>query len=292
MLDTSVTLALCSLLIYGLTQVLAKAVVGSMSPSSMVAVNFLVSIPVFVVFLVGTLLFVDRSVLKPEYILYALIGATTARGGYYIYLTALEKGSVTMVGSITAAYPAITATLAVLVIGEDLEPINGIGIVVIIASMVALSYVHGSHTGRGGFSRMALVLSLTTFLLWGFGGIFIKLALMHIPLIAYLSVYPFILPPLAFAYLKYKKATRAEILPKWSVPVMAAAAVALLWQLAYFAETGALSVGAASIVFPLISAYPIVTIIGARAFLHEKLSRLDWALLGAVIVGIVLTSVA
>jgi drug/metabolite transporter (DMT)-like permease len=157
---------------------------------------------------------------------------------------------------------------------------------------VVLSYVHGRHTGRVGFSRAALVLSLTTFLVWGFGGMFIKLALLHIPLIAYLSVYPFILPPLAFAYLKYKKATRAEILPKWSVPLMGAAAVAILWQLAYFAETGALSVGAASIVFPLISAYPIVTIIGARAFLDEKLTRLDWVLLSTVIVGIVLTSIA
>ncbi len=292
MLDTSVTLALCSLLIYGLTQVLAKAAVRSVSASSMVAVNFLVSIPIYLIFLVATLLFVDPEVLRPEYILYALIGASTARGGYYIYLAALEKGSVTMVGSITAAYPAITATLAVVVIGEELRLVNGIGIAIIIASMILLSYVHGRHTGKVGFSRVALLLSLTTFLVWGFGGMFIKLALLHIPLIAYLSVYPFILPPLAFAYLKYKKATRAEILPKWSVPVMAAAAVAILWQLAYFAETGALSVGAASIVFPLISAYPIVTIIGARMFLDERLSKLDWGLLGAVIAGIVLTSIA
>lgn len=292
MLDVSVTLALCSLLIYGFTQVLAKATVKSVSPASMVAVNFLVSIPIYVVFLVATLLLVDKSVLRPEYILYALIGATTARGGYYVYLTALEKGSVTMVGSITAAYPAITATLAILVLGEELRIVNGIGITVIIASMVALSYVHGRHTAREGFSRGALILSLTTFLVWGFGGMFIKLALTHLPLIAYLSVYPFILPPLAFAYLKHQKATRAEILPKWSVPIMAAAAVAILWQLAYFAETGAVAQGAASIVFPLISAYPIVTIAGARILLKEELARIDVILLGAVLLGILLTSIA
>ncbi len=292
MLDTSVTLALCSLLVYGLTQVLAKATVKSVNAASMVSVNFLVSIPIYLVFLVATLLLVNPSVLKPEYIFYSVMGATTARGGYYVYLTALEKGSVTMVGSITAAYPAITATMAVLVLDEQLEAINGMGIVVIIASMVALSYVHGRRTGAGGFSKAALILSLTTFLVWGFGGVFIKMALMNVPLIAYLAVYPFVLPPLALAYLKYKKATREIIFPKWSVPVMAAAAVAMLWQLAYFAETGAVSKGAASIVFPIISAYPIVTIIGARAFLEERLSKTDWLLLGAVMFGIVLTSVA
>ena len=291
MLDTSVTLALCSLVIYGLTQVLAKAAVRSVNVASMVSVNFLVSIPIYAVFLIATLFLVDPSILKPEYILYSVIGATTARGGYYVYLTALEKGSVTIVGSITAAYPAITATMAILVLGEELRFANGIGIVVIISSMVALSYVHGRHQGTGGFSRMALVLSLITFFVWGFGGVFIKLALTNIPLIAYLSVYPFVLPPLAIAYLKYKKATREVIFPKWSVPIMAAAAVAILWQLAYFAETGAVSQGAASIVFPIISAYPIVTIIGARAFLGEKLTKIDMLLLGAVMIGIVLTSV-
>ena len=292
MLDTSVTLALCSLLVYGLTQVLAKAAVKSVNAASMVSVNFLVSIPIYAVFLVATIFLVDPGILKPEYILYSVIGATTARGGYYLYLTALETGSVTMVGSITAAYPAITATMAVLVLDEQLRFINGVGIAVIIVSMVSLSYVHGRHSAGAGLSRAALILSLTTFLVWGFGGVFIKLALTNIPLIAYLAVYPFVLPPLALAYLKHEKATREIIFPKWSVPVMAAAAVAILWQLAYFAETGAVSKGAASIVFPIISAYPIVTILGARAFLDERLSKIDWLLLGAVMLGILLTSFA
>ena len=73
---------------------------------------------------------------------------------------------------------------------------------------------------------------------------------------------------------------------------MAAAAVAILWQLGYFAETGAISTGEAAIVFPLVSAYPIITILGARVFLKERISIADRVLLACVIVGIVLTSVA
>jgi transporter family protein len=257
----------------------------------MVAVNFLVSLPIYIVFLIATLVIVDGDTLEPEYLFYALIGASTARGGYYLYLEALEKGSVTMVGSISAAYPAITAILAVTVLGEDVSAINGIGIVIIIASMIGLSYMHGRASGEQGFSRSALFLSMVVLLVWGFGGIFIKLSLSGIPLIAYLGVYPFILPPIAFAYLRHKRATREMMFPKWSVPVMAAAAVALLWQLGYFAETGAISAGEAAIVFPLVSAYPIVTILGARLFLNERLSKVDWALLALVVIGIVLTSV-
>jgi drug/metabolite transporter (DMT)-like permease len=150
MADSSVLLALCALAIYGLTQVIAKATVGSSSAISMVALNFLVSVPIYVFIFVCALLMWGEYLDHLEYVLYGLIGASTARGGYYIYLEALEKGSVSMVGSITAAFPAITAVLGITILDEDIGPLNAVGIVVVIVSMVALSYSHGmsSEIGR------------------------------------------------------------------------------------------------------------------------------------------------
>jgi len=290
MLDAATVLALTSLTIYGLTQVLAKFAVGSVNATTMVALNFTVSIPVYVFFLICTLLIVSTDELRFEYVIYGLIGAATARGGYYIYLEALESGPVTMVGSITAAFPAITAALAVTVLGETLKPVNAIGISVIIASMVLLSFAHGRSTHRSSFPRSAIFLSIATLLIWGFGGVFIKLALSELPLVAYLGLYPFILPPIAFAYLKHKKAKRENFFPRWTVPVICAVMVAELWQLGYFAETAAVSEGAAAIVYPLISAYPVVTILAAHFILKEHLSKTDWALLAAVVLGILLTA--
>lgn len=291
MTDFSIVLALASLSIYGFTQVIAKAVVRNLGVTSMVALNFLISLPIYIFLLGCAIIFWGEYVDHLEYVLYGLIGASTARGGYYIYLEALERGAVSMVGSITAAFPAITAVLAVTLLGEEITLLNAIGITIIIASMVALSFSRGRSEDGGGFSKASLVLSLATFLIWGFGGIFIKLSLDGIPQIAYLGLYPFILPPIAVAYLRHKRATMAVVFRKWTVPVMGAIIVAELWQLAYFAETGAVAEGSASIVFPLISAYPIVTIVGARLALKESISRGDLLLLVAVIVGIVLTSV-
>ncbi len=291
MADSSIALALCSLLLYGMTQVIAKAAVGSSNATSMVAINFLVSVPVYVFIFICAILLWGEYVDHLEYVVYGLIGASTARGGYYVYLEALEKGAVSMVGSITAAFPAITAVLAVTFLGEDLELTNAIGITIIIASMVALSFSHSRSSSRTSFSRSSLMLSIATLLLWGFGGIFIKLALNGLPLIGYLGLYVFVLPTIAFAYLRRKGATRSVMIPKWTVPVIGAIVVAELWQLGYFAETSAVSQGAASIVFPLISAYPVVTILGARIYIKEKLSRIDWSILGLVVLGIILVSV-
>ena len=292
MIDASIAFALTALAVYGLTQVIAKFAVGSLNAESMVALNFLASIPVYVFILAGAVVLWGEYLDHLEYVVYALIGASTARGGYYIYLEALEKGDVSMVGSITAAFPAVTVVLAVTLLGEELSWVNAAGVVVIIASMVALSHSHGKDSGGVGFSRSSLLLSLATFAIWGVGGIFIKMALDGLPLIAYLGVYPLILPPIAFAYLRHRKATWRVFLPRWTAPVILAIVVAELWQLAYFAETSAISVGSASVVFPLISAYPIVTIIGARLFLKEKMTRLEMALILAVVAGIVMTSFA
>ncbi len=291
MLDPSILLALTALTVYGLTQVLSKYTLRSVNATTMVALNVVVSIPIYLIFLVFVLLSGGLASYHTEYVLYGLIGASTARGGYYIFMEALEKGAVTMVGSVTASYPAITAVLAVTVLGETLAAINALGIAIIIASMVALSWSHGTSDRKSGFSRISLLLSLTTMLIWGIGAVFIKKALSELPLVVYLGLYPFILPPIAFAYLRHKKAVRKSFFPKWTIPVVCAIMVAELWQLAYFAETGAVSRGAASIVYPLISAYPVVTIVAARFTLKEDLTERDWLLLAAVVVGIVLTSV-
>lgn len=292
MIDISVILALVSLFIYGLTQVISKATVRSISSTSMIALNFLVSMPIYFVFLVGAVFVMGYGNIPIEYIAFGIVGAVTARTGYYLYLEGLEKGSVTMVGSITAAYPAITVALAVSFLGERLLPVNFVGIVLIISSMVALSYFNGRAPDELNFSRAALVISIAVLLLWGVGGVFIKASLSGMPLIGYLGLYPFILPPLAIAYLRYRRATRATILPRWAVPVAGAVIVAELWQLGYFAETAAVSAGSASIVYPIISAYPVVTIVAAHFTLREKVSRTDWILLFPVILGVVLTSIS
>ena len=293
MIEDAVALALCALVMYGLDQVITKAVVRSLDVTSMVAINFVVSLPIFVFIFVGAVLLWGDYLSHLEYVLYGLIGASTARGGFYIYLEALERGAVSIVGSVTAAYPALTALLAVMFLGERLGTLSFLGISMIIASMAALSFTHGRSSEEAtGFSRSSLLLSLATFLSWGVGAIFIKMALEGLPLIGYLSLYVFVLPPIGFFYLRHKRASLRIFFPKWTVPVIGAIIVAELWQLAYFAETAAVSRGAASVVFPLISAYPVVTILGARAFLNERLSRMDWMILGVVILGILLLSLA
>jgi len=157
--------------------------------------------------------------------------------------------------------------------------------------MIRLSFSHRYISEGSVLPGSALFLSIAVLLTWGIGGIFMKLSLNGIPLIAYLGLYPFILPPLTFTYLKHGKVAWKAFRLKWTVPVICAIMVAELWQIGYFGEAAAISQGYASIVFPIILAYPIVAIIGANLCLKECFSDTDWMFLLFVIIGIMLISI-
>ncbi|HIH00628.1 TPA: hypothetical protein HA259_00845, partial [Thermoplasmata archaeon] len=102
MIEPSVALALCALMIYGLDQVIAKATVGSLKATSMVALNVLVSLPIYLFIFVGAILLWGEYIDHLEYVVYGLVGASTARGGDFIYPEAPGRGPRSTVGHATA----------------------------------------------------------------------------------------------------------------------------------------------------------------------------------------------
>jgi len=246
--------------------------------------------PIYILFLFCFLLSLGSFRIGSEYIIFGLVAALLGRAGYYTYLEALERGPVMIVGSITAAYPAIITVLAITLLGESLTSVQAAGVSLVIVSMIGLSFSHGSSKGSTGFTRLSLILSIVTLILWGVWGIFVKLALRELPIVFYLGLYSLVLPPLFYTYIKHKRIPRKQILPKWSLPVIIAVIAVLIGQLALLADTAAVSIGEAAVVFPLIASYPIVMILLAFAFLKERLSRRDISLVFAVIIGIILIS--
>lgn len=172
-----VLLALSAVILYGASQVIGKLAIDSLAAPTMVAVNFLVSMPVYLLFFLCFLLSLGSFRVGFEYIIFGLVAALLGRAGYYTYLEALERGPVMIVGSVTAAYPAIITILAITLLGESLTTIQGVGVSIVIISMIGLSFSHSVSKGGTIFSRLSLILSILTLVLWGVWGIFVKLAL-------------------------------------------------------------------------------------------------------------------
>lgn len=283
-------LALTAATLYGVSQAMGKYVIDKLSAPMMVFINFVVTMPIYLLFLGAFLLSTGPWMAGVEPIFYGLVAALLGRAGYYTYLEAVEKGPVMIVGSITAAYPAIITILAITFLHETVTAVQAAGIAVIIGGLIGLSLSHEGSGSRSQLSRSSLVLSLVTLGIWGVWGVFVKKALLVLPIVYYLGLYAIVLPPLFLIYARHKKASGTRMVPKWSVPVVVAVIAAEIGQIALFADTSAVAIGEAAVVFPLIASYPIIMILLAYGFLKERLSRRDILMVVAVVAGIVLVS--
>jgi len=284
-----ILIALVAAVLYGVSQVAGKYVIDKLSAPMMVSINFVVTMPIYIVFLIAFIIGLGPWLTSIEPVIYGLMAALLGRAGYYLYLEAVERGPVMIVGSITAAYPAIITVLAITLLHEDITMLQGFGIAVITCGMIGISLSHDSSSGRT-LSRTSLILSFLTLAVWGVWGVFVKLALDSLPIIYYLGLYALVLPPLYFVYARQKKASGVQMIPKWSRPVMIAAVAAGIGQVGLLADTTAVSWGEAAIAFPLIASYPIIMILLAYAFLKERLSRRDLLMVATVVAGILMVS--
>lgn len=282
--------ALITVFMYGTSQTIVKIAFKDLSVPAMIIINFLITMPIYATLLLASSLRDDLPQAGLQIISIGFLAALLGRAGYYIYLEALESGPVTIVGSITAAYPAIIAVLALTLLRESITSIQAIGVALVMIGLVAISFASNGYGNEKRLSRKAIVLCAATLAIWGIWGVFAKIALLNLSINSYLGLYTLALPIVLSGYIALKRIKIREALPRWSIPVKIAAISVMLGQIGLFADTTAVSIGNASIVFPIIAAYPIITVLEAQTFLKETISRKELFLIALVIIGILLVS--
>ncbi len=71
--------------------------------------------------------------------LLALLAGAFGGGGYVLFMKALSTGKASVVVPLTALYPALTAVLALVVLGERISVTQALGIVLAVLAAVLLS---------------------------------------------------------------------------------------------------------------------------------------------------------
>ena len=291
MITLWLALALLAIGLYGSSQVAQKFALNSLTAPNMIFLS-IVQLPIYFVclapFLVTGLIW---SLQLAAFVL-GLVAATFGQLGYYAYVEAAERGPISIVGSVTAAYPVMVIVVAILFFRESPTVTQLGGALLITCSIIALSYVHGEAEKKRPATRSFLFICIVSLLLWGMWAIFTKMTLDRIHPLLFLGIYGLIIPPTAVGYYKLKRLGIRESIPRWSVPLIIAITATMVANIAFFAEINAVSLGPASVVFPLVASSPLVVVLLAYSFLKERLSWIEWAFVALVIVGIVMVSTA
>jgi len=290
MLELWLLLAILAILMYGSSMVAQKVSLHDLSVPSMILFSLLIALPMFLIVLLVVIINGELWAIGLDSFVFGIVGATFGQIGYYTYVEAAKRGPISIVGSATATYPVMVAIVAIVFLGEVLTTMQGLGVVIIMVSMVALSYLHGKSEDEKSASQGYYAICIVTVLAWGLWAIFTKLALLGMSDFAFLGLYSFVIPPVTFIYYRLKKVTIRNIWPKWGLPVKIAIVSSVVGNLAFFLEIKAIDLGPAAIVFPLIASAPVVVVVLAFIFLKERLSRKEWLLVAGFVVGIILVS--
>lgn len=172
-----------------------------------------------------------------------------------------------------------------MILKENLSLLQKIAILFLMISIVLISYEREESPERW---KLWIVLTLFCFGLWGIWAFFAKIAVSRIGQAHLVGSYALVAPVLWIPYWVIK--TKGKFKRRMSEFKMAELSI-LCFCFGALNLYGALALGYVSVVIPLASLYPILSIAYARMTLKERLKRQQAVAVGLAIGGILLFSV-
>ena len=206
--------------------------------------------------------------------------------GWILYFLSIVHGPITIVGTLSAAYPALTVLFARIFLGELLSAWQYLGVGLVIGGCLGLSYAP-PEPGSQPSSKRWIAFAAAALVLWGAAQTIVKYAY-ELPQAseANLSIFNTIGGVLTlgvYGWLRGRLGTHS--MGEWGrsflpMGMMAAGDLGVIIA----ARTGPIS-----LVSPLTGAYPVVTLAFAALVLHEKITKLQGLCIAMILAGMVLS---
>lgn len=211
--------------------------------------------------------------------------------GWILYFQSIVYGPITIVGTLSAAYPALTILFARVFLAEKLLNIQYVGVVLVIACCLGLSYSPSDPNDpeAKAISKRWIPLAFFALILWSAAQTIMKYCY-SLPQSSDVNMLLFntmggalTLGVFGLRYgLKGTHSGKEWIRSFLPMGMMAGGDMGVII---------ASSKGPISIISPLTGAYPMVTLAFAAVVLKEHITKLQWACIIFLLVGIYLTSI-
>lgn len=206
--------------------------------------------------------------------------------GWILYFESIIAGPIAIVGTLSAAYPALTVLFARIFLGEQLSWLQYVGVFFVISGCLGLSYTPPEKQKKKT-SKAWIPMAFGALVIWGISQTVVKYSYTmpqssDVNLSLFNTFGGFLTLGL-FGLLKGSKGIHS--IGQWAVSFFPMAMMAA-------GDLGvilALQTGPASIVTPLTGAYPLVTLGFAYLALNESVSKLQWLCVIMILAGITLS---
>lgn len=221
-----------------------------------------------------------------EFLYYGVFAYVLDGAGWILYFLSIVHGPITIVGTLSAAYPALTVLFARMFLGETLVPLQYLGVAIVIGGCLGLSYSPPDPNAKATNRRWVLFAG-SALILWGAAQTIVKYAY-GLPNASEVNLALFntiggALTLGVYGLMYGRKGVHSA--REWMISflpmgMMAAGDLGVIIA----ARTGPISV-----VTPLTGAYPVVTLAFAALVLRERISVLQWFCIFLILIGIYLS---
>jgi drug/metabolite transporter (DMT)-like permease len=276
--------ALSALCLYGIGQGLVKKYIDDVPPARFclyfIVAKAVVNLGFFAIYYEGNP-FVAGGFPWAGTAAYILDGI-----GWILYFKSIVYGPISIVGTLSAAYPAMTVLFARVFLNEMLTPIQYAGVALVIGGCIGLSYSPQSEGGRSK-GRTWMIYAGLALVLWGAAQTLVKYSY-SLPQASEVNLALFntlggFLTLGVYGLLFGRKAAgdKTSLVTDWGrsflpMAMMAAGDLGVIIASRF---------GPVSLVTPLTGAYPLVTIVFAYFALNESISRARAVSIVLILVG-------
>jgi drug/metabolite transporter (DMT)-like permease len=205
--------------------------------------------------------------------------------GWIFYFESIVAGPITIVGTLSAAYPALTVLFARLFLNERLQSVQYIGVVAVILGCIGLAYAPPDPTAKATEKRWILLAAIAL-ILWGSAQTVVKwsygLPQAHEANLALFNTFGGALTLGLYGMLRAGRQSHSA--REWGKSFLPMAMMA-------GGDLGVIvasRLGPISLVTPISGAYPVVTLIFAALVLRECVRPLQYFCVFVIVVGIFL----
>lgn len=257
--------SLATIFFYGLGQVFAKETRTNVPSANLLLI---LGINMLVIWSAYWIILREPGSYGLDAWLQGAAGAALSGFAYVAFYESLKHGKVSIVGTIVGAYAPWTVVLAIIFLGESMSITEGIGVMMVVTSMLLFTYSVGNN-GNKKTERLGIALAIAAMFLFGTSAAVAKGAISEIGNTNFIGMYALLVPAIWAVYWLVTSKGRFEM-PKSNRRILELSLLFLaLGGITYYL---AIENGNVSIVSPVTNVYPILTIAVANVRLKEKLT--------------------
>jgi len=278
---------LMSLFLYGIAQGLVKKYSSEVSPALFCLYFVVAKAAVNIGYYMTQEHTPFVSAESQSFLIYGILAYVLDGAAWILYFESIVAGPITIVGTLSAAYPALTVLFAHFALGESLNTIQYGAVFLVILGCIGLSY-DPSASDKKEIKKRWIPLAATALVTWGISQTIIKYAY-SLPganeanMALFNTVGGFLTLGM-YGMLKGLKDRKGFKEFAHSFGPMAVMAGGDLGAIIGYAK------GPASIVAPVSGAYPLVTLVFAYFYLKEKIRFHQIGLVLLILIGIIFTT--